>query len=95
MFKEEILNILHDIGIYVEQVEMDYRIGELLEDSLSFISFFIEVESKYDIEFPEKFFTEQIYKLKLIDFQKIVEALKVGNTIDPVLKSVLWQEDKL
>lgn len=76
MFKEDVLEILHDIGIYVEQIEMDYKISDLIEDSLSFISFFIELESKYDVEFREDFFAETTYEMELTELEKVIKSLQ-------------------
>lgn len=77
MFKEEILEILHNIGIYIEDIELDYKIEDMIEDSLSFISFFIELENKYNVEFPEVFFEEMTYQKTLLDIKNYIETLKV------------------
>lgn len=89
MFKEDVLEILHDIGIYVEQIEMDYTIGDLIEDSLSFISFFIELESKYNIEFNENFFAEKTYDMELFKLKEIVENLQEEQREEAGLNEVL------
>lgn len=88
MFSEELLEILHEIGIYVEQIKMDYKIEDLIEDSLSYISFFIELESRYNIEFPEDFFAVNIYQMSFAEVQTIVDMLMEGKEIDSLIKGL-------
>lgn len=69
--------ILDNIGVYVEYKDNNLKISEIIGDSLTYISFFLEVEKVYDIEIPDEFYTDDIYEFTITEFiEKIVIPLK-------------------
>ena len=50
-------------------------ISELIEDSLTFLSFFIELEKEYQIELPDEFFSEDINEKSIADIKEMVMAM--------------------
>ncbi len=74
-FEDKVLEILNDVGIYIDRVSPEMTISELMEDSLTFLSFFIELEKKYRIELPDEFFSEDINEKSIADVKEMVMSM--------------------
>lgn len=57
---EEILN---EVGVYVEEIAPDVKMDELILDSMSLVSFYVELEGKLDICLPD-----EIYSVNLSEY---------------------------
>ncbi len=51
--KEKMLMALDEIGIIVDSTQEDFDLQEYIIDSLSFISFIVNLEQQLDIEIPD------------------------------------------
>lgn len=77
----ELLNqfneVLESIGIYNVQQCSNLKIREIIEDSLTYISFFLELENKFKIEIPDEVYSEEIYYYTVTEFiKKIIIPLQ-------------------
>lgn len=63
-----ISDILDNIGIYIEDVLPDMKMDEIILDSLSLVSFYIELEGKYDFYLPDDLYAKNISDYTLEDF---------------------------
>ena len=55
MYQDKIVDIIADMGIMVvRNNEDDINLQEYIIDSLQFISFILELERTFDIEFPDE-----------------------------------------
>lgn len=63
-----ISDILDNIGIYIEDVLPDMKMDEIILDSLSLVSFYIELEGKYDFCLPDDLYAKNISDYTLEDF---------------------------
>jgi len=50
--RKTLLNIIDEMGIVVDDDNNDFILNEYITDSLSFISFIIEIENQFNIEVP-------------------------------------------
>ena len=55
--KEKVLETLKDIGVCVfnEEKDKDFDLSEYILDSLLFVTFFVELESKLGFEIPDTY----------------------------------------
>ena len=51
-----IAGCFRNIGIIVDELNGDELLSDLLEDSLEFISYIVEVEQEFDIEISDEYF---------------------------------------
>lgn len=70
MHENMIKTALENAGVYVQENDfsMKLTIRDLIEDSLSFISFFVEIESLFDIEIPDEFYNRDVFGYTLEQF---------------------------
>lgn len=83
MYVEQIKQALGNSGVYIldEDFSMGLTIHDLIEDSLTFISFFVEIENIFEIVIPDDAYSEKIFEYTLSRFvdEIIVPQLKVKN----------------
>ncbi len=65
---KNIIEILENIGTYLEFVSEDMMMDELILDSMSLISFYIELEEKYNIFLPEDVYSKKLDEYSLSQF---------------------------
>jgi len=51
--KVTLLNCLEELGIYIENTDMDFDLREYIADSLQFITFIVSLEEALEIEIPD------------------------------------------
>ena len=51
---ESVKNALETVGCYVPEEYEDFDVREIMYDSLSFISFIVEIETSLDISLPDE-----------------------------------------
>ena len=76
MYEEKLKDALQNIGIYIpkEDFSMDLKIRDFIEDSLTFISFFVEIENLFDMEIPDEVYVGTVYDYTLRSFVQEVIA---------------------
>lgn len=52
MYRERIISVVDNMGLLIELGSEDINLQDYIIDSLQFISFIIELEKAFDIEFP-------------------------------------------
>ncbi len=57
---EEVLN---EVGVYAEEMNPEMKMDELILDSMSLVSFYVELEARLDICLPD-----EIYSVKLSEY---------------------------
>lgn len=77
--RENIIECLKDIGIYVESGE-NLFLSEIIEDSIVFVSLLLEIEENFGIEFPDEVLIDTRIET-LEDLYNIVEGLLKDNDI--------------
>lgn len=78
MHEDKLKEALQNIGVYIAQEDfsMDLKIRDFIEDSLTFISFFVEIENLFDIEIPDEVYAETVYDFSLRRFlQEVIVPL--------------------
>ena len=70
--KEEIVQALNNVGLFftIEELEVE-NIGELIPDSLTYISFIVELEQAFDIDIPDEYLLPE----RLSSLNGIVEII--------------------
>ncbi|MBQ1339482.1 MAG: hypothetical protein IIY35_02530 [Ruminococcus sp.] len=65
---EQIGEILDSIGIFVEELTPDMRMDEIILDSMSLVSFYVELEEKYGFYLPDDVYSKRLSELTLNSF---------------------------
>ena len=70
--KEEIVQALNNVGLFftIEELEVE-NIGELIPDSLTYISFIVELEQAFGIDIPDEYLLPE----RLSSLNGIVEII--------------------
>lgn len=69
----KLCHCFENIGILVEDIDKSENLMDFIEDSLTFITFIVEVENIFEIEIPD----EYLLPGKLVSIQDVLEM--VGN----------------
>lgn len=70
---------LKNIGILYDDLNEYSILKEFIEDSLSFVSFFVEIENLFDIELPDEFYSNKTLEVDMNNFIKIISKCKGGD----------------
>lgn len=54
--REKVIECMRNIGIYMEE-EDDFELQDYIDDSVSFITFIVELEQQFAIEIPDSYLT--------------------------------------
>lgn len=55
MYQDKVLDAIEDMGLFIKREDgEDINLQEYIIDSLQFISFIIELEKAFNIEFPDE-----------------------------------------
>ena len=67
VYKDELNNIMLRIGVFGEVLEND-KIYDIIPDSLTFVTFIIEIEQEFNVEIPDELLNpEQMGTIKQLD----------------------------
>lgn len=58
--KNVIIEEFENLGIIIDEKEDDVDLGSLEIDSITFISFIVAIEDRFDIQLPDDFLTMEI-----------------------------------
>ena len=73
----EIIECFNNIGIMVDNDDLsDFDMQNFIEDSIMFITFIIELETKFEIEVPDEYFMPD----KINSFDDIVDLIYLLKT---------------
>ena len=72
--RERIEGCLNTVGILIDPTSDDVNLNDYDVDSISFISFIVEVEKEFDIEIPDGYLYVEILQ-SLNGFVNLVEQL--------------------
>lgn len=64
----QIGEILDSIGIFVEEITPDMRMDEIILDSMSLVSFYVELEEKYSFYLPDNVYSKRLSEMTLNTF---------------------------
>jgi len=53
--RDRIVGCMKNIGLTVESDEPDFDVNEYIKDSITFITFIVELETEFDIEIPDEY----------------------------------------
>lgn len=56
LIQNGIIECMKNIGIFVDEAG-DFKIQEYIDDSITFLTFIIELEQKFGIEIPDSYLT--------------------------------------
>lgn len=76
--RSRIIACLQRLGFIVDEREENFELQEYLEDSVSFISFIVELESEFDIEIPDEYLMPDSMKTYK-DVCAAIEAAQCSN----------------
>lgn len=80
MIEEKILLALQNIGILINEFNKDTKLSTLLLDSITYVSFFVELEILLNMELSDDFFSVSVLNLNLLD---LIEKLTVLKEVEP------------
>lgn len=72
--EEKIIKAMRNIGIILDDIDENTVVGDVLNDSLTFTSFFVELENEFNIQMSEEIFLIDWKNKKLIDLKNILET---------------------
>lgn len=64
----DIKEILEEVGTYIEEITPETKLDELILDSMSLISFYVEVEEKFNIFLPEDIYSKRLDEFTVSKF---------------------------
>lgn len=76
MIEEKILLALQNIGILINEFNKDTKLSTLLLDSITYVSFFVELEILLNMELSDDFFSISVLNLNLLDLIEKLTVLK-------------------
>lgn len=53
--RQKILELMSDIGYFIEDASIDVDIRDYIIDSIEFIGFIVQLEEKFNISFPDEY----------------------------------------
>lgn len=72
--KEGIIVCLNNIGVIIDDLDLEEKVENHLTDSISYVSFIVELEQYFNIEIPDEYLGNQsIQSFK--DIEVIIEML--------------------
>ena len=72
--RERVIRCLNTVGILIDPTADDVNLNDYDVDSISFISFIVEIEKEFDIEIPDGYLYIEILQ-SLNGFINLVEQL--------------------
>lgn len=72
--KKGIIICLNNIGVIVDNLNLEDRVENHLIDSISYISFIVELEQYFDIEIPDEYLGSQ----SIQSFRDVEEIIKIA-----------------
>lgn len=74
-YKNEILEVLEMMGIYIDDADSELNLQEYIMDSLQFITFIVNLEEKLEFTFPDEYLIyESIGNINILN--DIIEQVK-------------------
>lgn len=71
--EESVMNAFNAVGIFMTPEEIqDAAIDEIIEDSLTYISFIVELEESFNIEIPDEYLLPE----RLSTFDSIITMIE-------------------
>ena len=55
MLNDKMLACLHSLGVYADDQDMDAPLDTLIQDSITYVSFIVELENTLEIQIPDEF----------------------------------------
>lgn len=77
-FINEIIILLHEEGFEIDYSGTDLDLRDYISDSIQFISFIVDIENKFEIEFPDEYLLYNSIS-SLHSFSEIVKNCKQEN----------------
>ena len=72
VIKDEIVQVLGNLGVLIGEEELSrYSIGEIIPNSLLYISFIVELEQVFNVEIPDEYLDPK----KIMSINSIVELV--------------------
>ncbi len=81
--RREIINCLENVGILIDPSLEDVNINDYDVDSITFISFIVDIEKVFNIEIPDGLLYKQVLQ-SLNGFVSLVEELIESNAQNSV-----------
>lgn len=72
--RKRVINCLNTVGILIDPTSDDVNLNDYDVDSISFISFIVEIEKEFDIEIPDGYLYVDVLQ-SLNGFINLVEQL--------------------
>jgi acyl carrier protein len=74
-------SIFERIGVYVEEFDSEYLVEDFILDSLAYISFYIEIENEFNVEFSDEVYVVDVSEFKIVEFAEriILPLLQESN----------------
>ena len=79
-YQKEIEDALLSLGIIVDKDFCELALEDVIEGSLTFISFVVEIEEKMSIEVPDEYLQKGVLKT-FADVDEMVGVIKLQNAI--------------
>lgn len=73
----DIREILEDIGTYIEDISPETKLEEVILDSMSLISFYVEIEERFNVFLPEDIYSKKLSEYTISMFWNDINSAKV------------------
>lgn len=73
MLINKILAVLQSIGVMVDESDMNEPLNILIQDSITYVSFIVELEKAINIELPDEFLASATFN----DLNNLVAAINL------------------
>ena len=83
--KEGIIVCLNNIGVIVDDLDLEEKVEDHLTDSVSYVSFIVELEQYFDIEIPDEYLGSQSIQ-SFRDIEAIIKLLQKCKSLYIIFK---------
>lgn len=75
---EMIIRAINGAGTLIEKIDNDIILKDVITDSLTFVSFFIEIEQEFDIEIPDEEYGEKLLEYSIAELKELIKRCGGG-----------------
>ena len=59
MICKDIVDVFNNVGILIDEEQDNFLFSDYIQDSLTFVTFIVEIESAFSIEVPDEYLIQE------------------------------------
>lgn len=71
---DKIIEALDNAGVYIKDITGQEKLGDLIQDSLTYVTFVLEIERIFDVELDEDFYSDKVFESTLVEIVEVLTA---------------------